>query len=63
MVGEPLAFDAFDGEFRAVNIAETKGDTLIVTEVVFGKIAVQMHFIAMLIDAAHPALEDHYTWA
>lgn len=60
MIGEPLAFDALHRDLGSINIAVALRNAMIVAEVIFGQVAVQMLFTAMLIDAdaAHPALED-----
>ena len=55
---EALAFRAFDRRKRAVDIATAEPDAVIVAEIKFGKVAVQMLFGAMLIDALHAAFED-----
>jgi len=57
-VHEALAFHASDRCERAVDVTDTERDTMIVPEIVFGQIAMQVLLFAMLIDAAHPALED-----
>ena len=45
MVGQPLAFDALDRGFGAVNVAAAKTDAVIVTEVKLREITVQVGFI------------------
>ena len=55
-IGKALADDALGREFSALKIAVTECGARVVTEVKFGKVAVQVLFLAMLIDATHPAL-------
>ena len=57
-VGEPLVLCAFDSLYGAVGVVEAEADAAIVAEVVFSQVAVQMLLRAVLIDAAHTALED-----
>ena len=58
MIGEPLAFDAFDSGFGAVNVAVAEPNAMVVAEVKFREIAVQMLLVAVLINSLHAALED-----
>lgn len=57
-VGEALASDTLQGGVEAHRIAHAKLRAIAVAEVKFRKIAVQVLLAAMLIDAAHAALED-----
>ena len=43
MVGQPLAFDALDRGFGAVNVAAPKTDAVIVTEVKLREITVRVY--------------------
>jgi hypothetical protein len=56
-IGEPLAFHAFEGG-GARGVVNANGDALIVAELKFREIAVQVLLGAMLIDALHAAPED-----
>ena len=56
-IGEALAFDAAQSAIRALGIVHAKAGTVRIAEVELGKVAVQMFFAAMLIDAFHAALE------
>lgn len=58
LIHQALAFDALHGLDGAVDVAIAELDAVIVAEVKFREIAVQMLLAAVLIDAAHPALED-----
>jgi hypothetical protein len=57
-VRETLAFNALHSKRRTFPIVHTEGNAVIVAEIKFREIAMQMLLIAMLIDAAHTALED-----
>lgn len=57
-VRETLAARLLDGNGRTIRIVEAKLDPVIVAEVVFRQIPVQVLLAAMLVDAAHTALED-----
>ena len=57
-IGQPLPDDAAKGFVGPLRVVDAIGDALVVPEVELGKVAVQMLFAAMLIDALHPALED-----
>jgi hypothetical protein len=58
MIGQALAVRAFDRRQRPVNVAAPPRDPVIVSEIKFREIAVQMLLGAVLIDAFHAALED-----
>lgn len=55
---EALAFHAPDRGEGAVNITIAKPDAVIVAEIKFGQITMQVLFFTVLIDAFHAALED-----
>jgi len=57
-VGKALADDAPDRALSAFDIVDAQGDPVAVAEIKLGEIAVQVFLAAMLVDAAHPALED-----
>jgi hypothetical protein len=57
-VREALACRALDCKGRTFPVAVTQLDAVIVAKVEFGEIAMQMFLAAMLIDAAHAALEN-----
>jgi hypothetical protein len=57
-VHQALAFRALHGLHRPVNIAVAELNAVIVAEVKFCRVAVQVLFLAVLVDAAHVALED-----
>src|SRR5687767_2172028 len=57
-ISQAFADDA-SGQCRgALAVIDAKANAVVVAEIKFRKIAVQMLFAAMLVDAAHPALED-----
>src|SRR4051812_43939597 len=58
MIRQPLAFDSLNRGFGPVNIAVAQADSVIVAEIKFRKIAVQVLLFAVLINAARAALED-----
>ena len=58
LISEALADDAFEQHIGAVGIVVAKGNAVAVAEVEFVDVALQMLARAMLIDAAHSALED-----
>ena len=58
MIGEALALTTFYRSNGAVRVIVPKRDAIIITEVKLCKIAMQMLFGAMLIDAAHATLEN-----
>jgi len=58
LIHQALAFDALHGLDGAVNVAVAEFDAVIVAEVKFREVAVQVLLAAVLIDAAHAALED-----
>jgi hypothetical protein len=53
MIGEALALAAFYRSNGAVSVIVPKRDTVVITEVELGKIAMQMLFAAMLVDALY----------
>ena len=55
--GKALSFNAFGNVFGALGVTYFQGGAVIVTEIKFGQIAMQMGFAAMLIDAFHATLE------
>ena len=57
-ISEALAFHSLDRGECAINVAVAEGGAVIVPEIKFRKIAVKMFFLAVLIDALHPAFED-----
>jgi hypothetical protein len=58
LIGEPLAFHALQKTLCAVLIVYAKRDAVVIAEVEFSKVAVQVIVSAVLIDALHAALED-----
>jgi hypothetical protein len=58
MIGEALAFTAANRSNRPISVIVAESGAVVVTEVVFRKVSVQMFFLTMLINAAHSALED-----
>lgn len=58
MIGEPLADDAGQDLIGAALVVHAQRNTMIVPEIELRKIAMQVLFGAMLISAAHAALED-----
>lgn len=57
-IREALAGSTFHGKGSTFAIVKAKLGAVIKTKIVFGEIAMQMLLAAMLIDAAHTALED-----
>ena len=57
LIGKPLALCAFDRGFGAVHVVNTERDPIVVTEIKFREITVQVVLATMLIDALHTALE------
>ena len=57
-VREALANDALQQFTCSLLVIYLKGDAVVVAEVEFGQIAVQVFTAAMLINAVHAALED-----
>jgi hypothetical protein len=57
-VREALTGCILYGKHRTVAVVVTKLDAVIVTEIVFGEISMQMFLAAMLINATHAPLED-----
>lgn len=56
-IGQTLSFRAFDCALRALRIRPAELGARVVAEFKFREIAVKMLFIAVLINAAHAALE------
>ena len=57
-VCEPLAFRALHGRESPVLIVEAERDPVVVAELVFRKVAVQVLLSAVLVKAFHSALEN-----
>src|SRR5208283_5221556 len=57
-ISEPLALDPAQGAFGARGIVNAEANTVGITEVKFGEIAVKMLLAAMLINANHAAFEN-----
>lgn len=58
MEGQPFAFGTLHGGFGALNVADANADAVVIPEVKFSEITVKMFLGAMLINAAHTALEN-----
>ena len=58
MIGETFAFARLDGGDSTGFIIPAQRLTMIVAEVILGKVAMQVLLAAMLIDALHAALEE-----
>ena len=58
MIGEALALTTSYCRNGAVFVIVPKRGTVIIAEVKFREITVQMLLATMLVDAAHPAFED-----
>jgi hypothetical protein len=58
MIGEALAIAAFYRSDGAIRVVVSKRDAIVITEVEFGKITMQMLFAAMLVHATHAAFEN-----
>src|SRR5690606_3596341 len=58
LIGKTLADDALQQPVGALGVFDTKSRPVVIAELVFGQIAVQMLFVTVLIDALHAALED-----
>jgi hypothetical protein len=56
-VRETLALSILDGQRRTFPIGNAEGRAVIVAEIKFREIAMQVLFLAMLVGAAHSALE------
>jgi hypothetical protein len=56
-IREALVFDALNRKRRTFPVIKAEGSSGVKAEIKFREIAVQMHFFAMLISAAHSALE------
>jgi hypothetical protein len=57
-VREALALRASERSRRTFSVVNVQCNSMIVAEIEFGKIAMQMAFVAMLINAFHAAFED-----
>jgi hypothetical protein len=57
-IGETLSNDTFDRALGALYVIYAEPDAIAIAKIEFGKVAMQMPFAAMLIDALHAALED-----
>lgn len=57
-IGQPLALDALEDLVGALLVVDPKGDAVVVTEVEFRQIPMQVLFLAVLINAARPSLEN-----
>jgi hypothetical protein len=58
MIGEALPLAALYRSKGAIRVIVPKRGTIVITEVELCKVAMQMLFAAMLIDAAHAAFEN-----
>lgn len=58
MIGEALAFCRPDGSDATLLIGPAQRLTVVVAEIEFSNVSVQVLFAAMLINAAHSTLED-----
>src|SRR5689334_598641 len=56
-VRQPLAFDASQGEVRALLVRNLERSPIVVAEVELSEIALQVRLAAMLVGADHSALE------
>jgi hypothetical protein len=56
-IGEALSNDALSQLIGAAGIVNAQRDTVVIAEIKFSQIAVLMLFRAMLVGAAHTALE------
>src|SRR5205807_5636975 len=56
-VSQPLADDAPNSGFGALLVIETERGAGVVAEIKFGRVAVQVPLMAMLVNADHAALE------
>ena len=57
-IGQAFANDAFERTIRALHVINAQPDPVAVAKIKLGKIAVQVFFLAMLVNAFHAALED-----
>jgi len=57
-IGEAFSNDTFDRALGAPYIIYPEPDAIAIAEIEFGKVAVQVLFAAMLIDAFHATLEN-----
>jgi hypothetical protein len=57
-IGQTLAADGRERHGSAGVVVDAESRAGVVAEIEFREVAVQMGLAAMLVDAAHPALED-----
>ena len=57
-IGQALADDALQRAVGALRIVDAKRHAGVVAEVKFGKVAMQVLFLAVLVHPAHAALQD-----
>ena len=57
-IGQPLADDAFEDLVGTLDVVDSERDSLIVAEVEFGEVTVQMFLAHVLINTVDAALED-----
>jgi hypothetical protein len=57
LISEPLADDAHKGALGALNVIYAKANAIAIPKIELGKIAMQMAFAAMLVNAFHAAFE------
>src|SRR4051812_25569648 len=55
---QPLAFRAFDRAFRTVGIVHAKSNAVVVAEIEFVEVTLQVLRPAVLVGTLHPAFED-----
>ena len=58
MIRETLAHDTHDCQRRTFPIGYAQGGAVVVPEIKFSQVPVQVLFLAVLIHTAHPAFED-----
>jgi hypothetical protein len=58
LIGQPLAFRAFDGAIGALQIVDAEGDSVVEPEIELGGVAMQMRLANMEIGAVDAAFED-----
>jgi hypothetical protein len=57
-VREALAHDSFRRALGAFHVVHAKPNAIVIPEIEFGQVAVQVFFLAVLVDAFHAALEN-----
>ena len=57
LIGQPLANDAQQSRLGAHRVVHAESDPMVVAKIELGEIAMQVALPAVLIDAAHAALE------